>query len=162
LIFDQEIRFGEMRILDDITRALEISPEAAQALVTSCSFAPVSQPMRQAHSTFDVDASEALQQIVKPALLNLADEINRTLIYTASQTRGEPIGRIYLLGSLARWRGIDDLLANLIKLPVAIIPNPLKPFDRENGSSTGNNEATPEIAVATGLALRGLQDNGRD
>jgi type IV pilus assembly protein PilM len=162
LIFDQEIRFGEMGVLNDITRSLEISVEAAQALVTSCSFSPASQSKKQIHSSFDVDASETLQQIVRPALLKLADEINRTLIYTASQTRGEPIGRIYLLGSLARWRGIDDLLAGLIKLPVAIIPNPLKPFDRDNGCSTENNEAIPEIAVATGLALSGLQDNGRN
>ena len=57
---------------------------------------------------------------------------------------------------------MGDLLANLIKLPVAVIPNPLKPFDRDNADSTVNIEATPEIAVATGLALSGLQDNDRD
>jgi len=162
LIFDQEIRFGETRMLDDITRALEITQEAAQALVTSCNFAPVMVPRRQTSSGFDVDASETLQQIVKPALLNLVEEINRTLIYTASQTRGEPIGRIYLLGSLARWQGMDDLLSTLVKIPVAIIPDPLQPFAQNNGNSKGVNEATPEIAVATGLALNGLQDNGRN
>jgi type IV pilus assembly protein PilM len=162
LIFDQEIRFGEMRLLEDIMQALEVSQEAAQGLVASCSFATVSLSMRKMRMGFDIDASETLQQIVKPAMLNLADEINRTLIYTASQTRGEPVGRVYLLGSLARWQGMDDLLASLIKLPVAIIPDPLKPFDQDNGKSAGDNEATPEIAVATGLALSGLQDNVRD
>jgi hypothetical protein len=57
---------------------------------------------------------------------------------------------------------MDDLLASLIKLPVAVIPDPLKPFDQYNGKLAGDNEATPEIAVATGLALSGLQDNVRD
>jgi len=160
LIFDQEIRFGEVRMLDDISRALEISQDAAQALVASCSFAPVSMSIRHARSDFDIDASETLQQIVKPAMLYLAEEINRTLIYTASQTRGEPVSRIYLLGSLARWQGMDHLLGTLVKLPVDIIPNPLKPFDRGNGNSVGNDESMPEIAVATGLALSGLQDDG--
>jgi type IV pilus assembly protein PilM len=162
LIFDQEIRFGEMRMIDDIARALEITQEAAQSLVSSSSFAPVSASARQAPYGLDVDASETLQQIVKPAMMNLAEEINRTLIYTASQTRGEPISRIYLLGSLARWQGMDDLLGTLIRLPVVIIPNPLKPFDRNNGISAQNNESIPEIAVATGLALSGLQDDGRN
>ena len=162
LIFDQEIRFGESRMLEDIARALEITQEAAQSLVSSSSFAPVSLPARQTSPGFDMDASETLQQIVKPAVLNLAEEINRTLIYTASQTRGEPISRIYLLGSLARWQGMDHLLGTLIRLPVAIIPNPLKPFDRDNGASADNNESIPEIAVATGLALSGLQEDGRN
>jgi len=162
LIFDQDIRFGEMRMLDDIARALEITQEAAQSLVSGCTFAPIGLSEIQAGYGFDIDASETLQQIVKPALLTLAEEINRTLIYTASQTRGEPISRIYLLGSLARWQGMDHLLGTLIRLPVVIIPNPLKPFDRDNGNSMGNNEAIPEIAVATGLALSGLQVDGRN
>ena len=162
LIFDQEIRFGEMKIMEDSTRALEISQDAAQALVTSCSFAPESMSNKQSRSSFDIDASETLQQIVTPALLNLAEEINRTLIYTASQTHGESISRIYLLGSIARWQGINHLLGALVKLPVEIIPNPLEPFDRKNGTSTGNDEPMAEIAVATGLALSGMQDDGRD
>lgn len=162
LIFDQEIRFGEMRLLDDISRTLEISREAARSLVLSSSFAPVNLSPKEAGYGFGVDASETLQQIVKPAMLTLAEEINRTLIYTASQTRGEPITRIYLLGSLARWQGMEHFLGALVKLPVVIIPNPLKPFDRDNGSSAGNNEVIPEIAVATGLALSGLQDDGRN
>jgi type IV pilus assembly protein PilM len=162
LIFDQEIRFGEMRMLDDIAGALDINQEAAQDLVASCSFAPVGIAMKQVNSGLDIDVSGTLQQIVKPALLNLAEEINRTLIYTASQTRGEPISRIYLLGSLARWQGMDQLLGSLVKLPVEIIPNPLKPFDRDNGKTSGKFEPMPEIAVATGFALSGIQEDGRD
>ena len=84
------------------------------------------------------------------------------MIYTASQTHGEAISRIYLLGSIARWQGINHLLGALVKLPVEIIPNPLEPFDRKNGTSTGNDEPMAEIAVATGLALSGMQDDGRD
>ena len=162
LIFDQEIRFGEMRMLDDIAGALEIKQEAVRALVDSCTFAPVGKSVKQANAGFDADASETLQQIVKPLLLKLVEEVNRTLIYTASQTRGEPINCIYLLGSLARWQGMDQLLGSLVKLPVKIIPNPLKPFDSDNGKMSGLNESMPEIAVATGFALSGLQDDGRD
>jgi type IV pilus assembly protein PilM len=162
LIFDQEIRFGETRLLDDIASALEITQEAAQSLVSSSSFAPASPSERPARHEFDIDASQTLQQIIKPALRNLAEEINRTLLYTASQTRGEPITRIYLLGSLARWQGMDHLLDTLITLPVVVIPNPLKSFDRGNGNPERSNELLPEIAVATGLALSGLHDDGRN
>jgi hypothetical protein len=57
---------------------------------------------------------------------------------------------------------MDKLIGTLVKLPVEIIPNPLKPFDRDNGDTSGDNDSMPEIAVATGFALSGLQEDGRD
>ena len=105
----------------------------------------------------DREASVTLQEIVKPAFLKLAEEINRTLIYAASQTRGEPVSRIYLLGSLARWHGTDAMLNMLVKLDVETIPNPLQVFYRSPGSRPVTAVTpSPEIAIATGLAMNGL------
>jgi Tfp pilus assembly PilM family ATPase len=92
-------------------------------------------------------------------LLELAEEINRVLVYTASQTHGQSISQIYLMGSLARWKGMDQLLDSLVKLPVKTIPDPLEPFGRKDKSGADSKQPRPEIAVATGLALNGMLEN---
>jgi Tfp pilus assembly PilM family ATPase len=75
----------------------------------------------------------------------------------ASQTHGESVERIYLLGSVARWHGVDQLLNTLLTLPVETIPNPLNRFSLSAATQGGaETDAVPELAVATGLALRGL------
>jgi Tfp pilus assembly PilM family ATPase len=102
-------------------------------------------------------------EIVKPIFVRMAEEINRALIYTTSQTRGQAVRRIYLLGSIARWHGMDQLLNSLVRLPVETIPNPLQTFYREGTpDKIINEQAKPELALATGLALRGMLDHGRD
>ncbi len=40
------------------------------------------------------EISETLAEIVKPNFLKLVDEINRTLIYAASETRGKPVTQV--------------------------------------------------------------------
>jgi len=85
---------------------------------------------------------------------------NRALIYAASQTHGESVSRIFLLGGIARWVGADAFLQKMIELPVQIIPNPLKTFPARKGANTEVEESSvPEIAVAAGLALRGMVEH---
>jgi type IV pilus assembly protein PilM len=157
LLLDQAVNLGEIKLLESIAAALEMSVDAARELVNNTSFA-TNTVMPQHDGSLDIDISGTLQQIIKPVLLELAEEINRVLVYTASQTHGKSISRIYLLGSLARWEGIDQLLNNLMKLPVETIPDPLKHFGPHTRSA-GSSQPKPEIAVATGLALNGMLKN---
>jgi len=157
LLLDQAVNLGEIKLLESIAAALDMSVDSARELVNNTSFCM--QGSRPGHDcSLDIDIAETLQEIIKPVFLELADEINRVLVYTASQTHGESVSRIYLLGSLARWEGIDQLLNNLVKLPVETIPDPLKHFAQPTGSTT-SSKAKPEIAVATGLALNGMLEN---
>jgi Tfp pilus assembly PilM family ATPase len=155
LLFDQAIQFGEAQLLDRIVSELDMPLETVMQLVRDSSLDPaVAGEVRQ-----DLDIAGTLLQIVKPDFLRLVEEINRTLIYTASQTRGVPVSRIYLLGSLARWQGTDALLRSLIKLDVETIPNPLKPFFTDKRKAGNPGEPAPEIAVATGLAMNGMTED---
>lgn len=157
LLFDQEIRFGENRVLDLITAALDMPVESVRQLVAANSLDPWVKDRRRLRAGMDREASITLQEIVKPAFLKLAEEINRTLIYAASQTRGEPVNRIFLLGSLARWQGADAMLNMLVKLDVETIPDPLQVFYRSPGNRPVTTDTpSPEIAIATGLAMNGL------
>jgi Tfp pilus assembly PilM family ATPase len=157
LLFDQEIRFGEEDLLARISENLDMPEESVQQLINEHSFDPGSINTTSAPHNMNTDISSALQEIVKPAFLELTEEINRTLIYTASQTRGEPVSRIYLLGAIARWQGCDALLNSLVQLDVVTIPNPLQPFGHEQAAA---GTAKPEIAVATGLAMHGMTEHG--
>jgi len=74
----------------------------------------------------------------------------------ASETRGGAIEQIYLLGSLARIAGIDQLLRTHLSIPVKTI-NPFYGFSvRSSNNMVDDLGPLAGIAVATGLALRGI------
>ena len=80
LLLDQPVNLGETRILESIASALEMSMDAARELVNNTSFATTARP--QHHGNLDIDIAETLSEIVKPVFLELAEEINRVLVYT--------------------------------------------------------------------------------
>jgi len=155
LLFDQAIQFGETALVTRIAAELDMSESAVSSLVREHSLLPDGD----AGSAQAQEIAETLSQIVKPEFLRLVEEINRTLIYTASQTHCKQISRIYILGSLARWRGTDALLKSLVDLDVKTIPDPLKPFFTAGRAPGSAGEPAPEIAVATGLALNGMMQD---
>ncbi len=159
LLFEQEVEFGEDGLLEDIARALELSVDLAKELGQRHGLGQTSAETTLMGSMAS-EVSETLLEIVKPRFIRLADEINRSLIYAASQTRGESVKRVFLLGSMARWRGADRLLNALVKIPVEVLV-PLSAFASQgsNDSPPDNTEAS-ETAVATGLALRGMVSYG--
>ncbi|MEA3244473.1 MAG: pilus assembly protein PilM [Pseudomonadota bacterium] len=158
LLLDQAVQFGEDMLLAQIAGALDMPEPSVRKLVDLHSLDPRDGGKENALVAVGIDVATTLQEILKPSFLELVDEINRALIYMASQTHGESVDRIYLLGSVARWQGADKLLNELLVLPVETIPNPLKTFRRSGVPEAVNEiDAAPEIAVATGLALRGLR-----
>ncbi|MGB5472519.1 MAG: pilus assembly protein PilM [Gammaproteobacteria bacterium] len=160
LLFDQEIPFGENRLLNLVATTLELPVESVSQLIAANSLDPWVKDRRSLREGMDREASLTLQEIVKPEFLKLVEEINRTLIYAASQTRGESVTRIYLLGSLARWQGADALLHKLVNLDVETIPDPFRVFCKTAESPSPATVApSPEIAVATGLAMNGLTEH---
>ena len=157
LLLDQEIHFGETGLLENIAGELDMPVESVRVLLENNNIAP--QPGAAIASASEIDIAGTLQEIIKPMLRGLTEEINRVLVYTASQTHGELVSRIYLMGSLARWQGMDGLLNSLVRLPVETIPDPLKSFGSAKNTS-GGRQPRPEIAVATGLALNGFDEDG--
>ena len=109
----------------------------------------------------DVDVSATLLEILKHEFVDLVEEINRILIFTAAETRGRPIGRVCLLGSIARWPGAEALLRELIDVPGNAAHAKLSDFFvDELQRKAAWADFLPEMAVVTGLALRGLVKHG--
>ena len=102
---------------------------------------------------------ETMTEILKPHFLRLVEEIKRVCLYAAAETRGGAVSQIYLLGGIARWPGSEDLLSTLTGSRVDKIQDPLTLFRGEDGATPWDGGTAPDVVVATGAALRGLQDH---
>lgn len=149
LLADDEIAFGEEALIETICERLDIDSELAQRLVCQTDISP--DAIRGNNDPEQI--GRTLSEVLRPELRRLAKEIDRGLVYATSESRGARRNMVYLLGSLARWPGADQLLESVLGVPVARVPNPVSLFggNRDDGA--------PELAIATGLALRSF---GRD
>ena len=155
---NQVTSFGKKMLLRRVAKELDISQESAQELIELHGLEK--QPSSTGNSSTSPadDISSTLREILKPCFLELIEEINRVLIFTASETHGVPVSRICLLGNIANWPGARPLLLSLLE------------FDAPDGQIEftqifqDENDATKvpwaglfsELSIAMGLALRGL------
>ena len=149
LLFDQEIDFGERKLIELVANSLDMPEQIVRDVVTKGALDTASSRGSQ-----DAALASAIVEILRPELKRLVAEIERGFLYAASESRGIGARRVYLVGSLARWPGADRQLAAIARIPVAM-PDPLGALPPE-ARRVVPPHAIPEIAVATGLALRGV------
>jgi Tfp pilus assembly PilM family ATPase len=156
LLFDQEIDFGERTLLARISSSLDMPESIVRDVVAKGALDSTAGP-----GLNEASLATAIVDILRPELKRLVAEIERAFLYAASETRGIGARRVYLAGSLARWPGADRQLAAIARLPVTNIPDPLAVLTAEARSAVPA-QALPEIAVATGLALRDVAGEEAD
>jgi Tfp pilus assembly PilM family ATPase len=103
--------------------------------------------IRQICKSLDLSAELATQLVMRQGLRDAghADSVQ-------SETNCEPT-----FGSVARWPGADELISRMAKIPVADILPLERLFGIKDGQANLKNAGIgPDLAVATGLALRGL------
>jgi len=160
LLFNQSVPFGETLLLDNIASELDISTESARVLVIDHGLEK--QALAAAiGAEAESDISATLLEIVKPCFLELINEINRVLVFTASETHGVPVSRICLLGCIAQWPGAYQVLLSLLDFDA---PDGQIEFtqifqDENDDTRIPWDGLFSEISIAMGLALRGLVDN---
>ena len=161
LLFDQEVAFGENSLIQQAADTLEMSQDMIRNLVLSSGVQSGANDEMIAAAIDQAELGNTIGEILKPQFMKLVDEIKRVCLYAASETRGGAVTQVYLLGSIARWPGSDTLLTSMTGVNVAKIPDPLALFPSDADSrKPPKHEAAPEIVVATGAALRGLQERG--
>ncbi|MDQ2822881.1 MAG: pilus assembly protein PilM [Pseudomonadota bacterium] len=143
LMLDREIDFGEMQLVDKLAKALNLAPDLALGLLHEHGTAAAHQIGR------------TIGEILYPEFAALAEELLRTQVYVASRTRGSAVSRVYLNGSAARYAHTPERVAAMINLPVEVL-DPFKAFGAIDGF-TPQSGVTHGIALAAGLALRGVQ-----
>lgn len=162
LLFDRKIDFGMDTIISVVARAFDAPVKTALEVLHKYG---LDEPKRLTYSE-DSDLSEndddssiknTIYDILNPSFVSLAAEIRDIMVYIASETRGGAVEQIYLMGSLARLSGIDNVIDKLITIPVKTI-NPFYGIKVEDVSNTLYDLGpVAGVAVATGLALRGQQ-----
>ena len=160
LLFNQSVAFGETMLLERIAHELDISSSQALALVLDNGLQK--QMLAQAVGTeSESDVCATLLEIVKPCFLDLVNEINRVLVFTASETHGVPVSRVCLLGSVAHWPGAQEVLLTMLDFDT---PNGQTEFtqvfeDEDENTRIPWSGLFSDISIAMGLALRGLVAN---
>jgi type IV pilus assembly protein PilM len=158
LIMDRELDFGENRLILQLSKLLDLTEEQALRVLRHYGLlkpGPVADQNRQ-DEVQEILASVA--EILHPVFLEFIDNVNKTLIYTASMLHGKSVQQIYLLGRVARYPGADVFLEQMLSLPVAVM-DPFSLFETSNSPGKPQNpDITAGNALATGLALRGFSD----
>ena len=146
LLFDQEVQFGEKQLLEQMASALEMNVGEVKELF-----------YRHGFKSSDDEFADMLLDIAKPLFMQLIDEISRVIVFIASETRGRPVSNVYLCGSMTSVSGIDNLLADILDLPVKSMYEEYRELFRQsaaNGQQSG--QPLPGMVIAAGLALRGM------
>ncbi|MDJ0917712.1 MAG: pilus assembly protein PilM [Woeseiaceae bacterium] len=157
LLFDQEVSFGEDSLIEQTAEALDMPEPMARDLILRTGLK--SSTHSNVQETIEASGlASTMSEILKPKFLKLVEDIKRVCLYAAAETRGGAVTQVYLLGSIARWPGADELLSTLTGMDVANIPDPLTLFPSDDSKQAPvNNAAASDIVVATGAALRGLE-----
>lgn len=160
LLFNQSVAFGETLLLERIARELDLSIDSARALVLENGIQRQSRGKTDG-SELENSISTTLLEIVKPCFLDLVNEINRVMVFTAAETHGIPVSRVCLFGSLEHWPGAQDLLLSLLDLESDASQTRFNEiFQDENDDTRIPWEGLfSDLSIAMGLALRGLIPN---
>jgi Tfp pilus assembly PilM family ATPase len=157
LILDRHIDFGEQPLVELLSETLELTPESSVALLDRHGlFASSDQHTHgdDAGLEHGEDINQVITEILKPLFVDLAEEVRKVLVYTASQMRGASVDYIYLLGSVARWPGADRLVSGILSLPAGVL-NSQTAFTNSLDTSTQQAQLpVAGVAIASGCALR--------
>lgn len=149
LLSDEEVSFGENTAAEQVSQVLDLELDLARTTLRETNL-----NAKQWGAEASTETNATLLEILRPALQPLVHEINRTLMFASSESHGAARNEVYLLGSFARWQGSDALLSEMLNVQVRKVPNPFVSFGSDVERPT---PGMPELAVATGLALKDLQ-----
>lgn len=154
LMLDRAVEFSENRIFSRLEQVLNMPQELAMHLLYEKNAAADMQP----HNSTETD--QMVTEVLRSEMALLLQEINKTLVYMASRTRGKSVDKIYLAGRVARYPGILDYLREQLHVSVSVL-DPVEVFAAEKCRAHDQGLGTMAgIALATGLALRGVPEHG--
>ena len=149
LMLDREFEFGEALLTTRLAKTLDMPEDHALKLLKQHGFGGSGDPVTQ-----------TICEVLRSEFAAFTAEVNKTLIYTASKTRGQSVERVYLLGSVARYPGVADLIQRLVAMPAEVI-NLFHVFPARAGAATPEDlEPVAGLGLATGLALRNGDTHG--
>lgn len=148
-VLDRVIDFGETRLLERLKNVLDMPPELALRVLCREGQNP-DQPLEN---------RGIVEEVLRPDLNILHQEISKTLVYMASRTRGKSVDTVFLAGPVSRYHAVVESLKRQVKVPVHML-NPVVDFVTQNERRYEDSLGTTAgMALAAGLALRGVREN---
>jgi type IV pilus assembly protein PilM len=146
--FTRDISTGGNAYTEEIQKALSVSWEEAERMKIGGSRHEESQDV------VPQEVEDAIRQVTDTVL----GEISRSLDFFAATAAESRIGRVYLSGGGSLVSGLESAFQGKTNLPVARL-NPLARIVAAGSLDARMLEETgPTLAVATGLALRRMND----
>jgi type IV pilus assembly protein PilM len=153
LMLDRAVEFSENRMLACLKQVLDMPEELAIRLLYEKNAPP------SIENGSPDEASQMVAEVLRPEIAPLLQEINKTLVYMASRTRGKSVDQIFLSGRAACYPGILNSLREKLKVSVEIL-DPVVVFASKHSKPHEEGlGAVAGIALTTGLALRGVPTN---
>jgi type IV pilus assembly protein PilM len=136
-LYTKDLAIGTIGLIDVLKRELELDQEEADELLRS-------------HDDAN-DLSSHLGEVFE----ELAQAIERAVVFLKSNDEEAPISRLLLSGGGAHVRGVAEYLANRLQLPVELV-DPLQrlEIDADQVDAEQWSSEAPQYAVSVGLALR--------
>lgn len=156
LMLDRAVDFSENRMLSRLKQVLNMSEDLSMNLLYE------QHPNNNTtNDTGEAETSKMIDDILRPEITTLVQEINKTLVYMASKTRGKSVDKIYLTGQVARYPGILKQLQSQLHVPVDVL-DPVSVFASEKSRLKIDDSigTMASIAMTTGLALREVPEHG--
>lgn len=149
-VFTRSIPIGGNQFTETMMEGLEIGRDEANLIKKKAE-------ILQEGSDSPIGGSE-LQEQIERVILELAGEVRRTLEYYQVQNRNVSISKVYITGGGAKLESLPERLAHILELPV-FLHDPLAGMEM---SSSFNRQYVrgvgPQMSVAVGLALRGIEE----
>ncbi len=147
----RNIPVGGDALTNAIADALKIDP-------------PTAQTLKEEHARLLLAGEQPedptvarYHEAILPVVTSLATEIRRSLTFYRGRSRGQPIARIILTGGTAKLGNLAPFLSEQLGLPVEL-GNPFTTCPADAAfPSDYLADVGPTMAVAVGLALRGLR-----
>ena len=155
LMLDRSVAFSENRLVELLNKVLDMPKEVALSLLYQ-------NTNNNRTSQEDLDeASKMVEEVLRPEINQLVQEINKTILHMASKARGTSVDLIYLSGGIAHSPAILNALSSQLESPVKIL-DPTTTFDAGKYAHLSQMGLGMRggLALTTGLALRGIPDNG--
>jgi type IV pilus assembly protein PilM len=154
LMLDRPVEFSENRMFTCLKQTLDMPEELIIRLLYE------NNTDSEMVNTKPDEINQMVTEVLRPEINVLLQEVNKTLVYMASKTRGKSVDQVYLTGRVALYPGILNYLRQQLHLAVDIL-DPVEVFSAEKYPSGGHSVgAMPGIALTTGLALRGIPEHG--
>ncbi len=152
LMLDRSVDFSENRLFSRLQQVLEMPRELATRLLYE------HRAETRAKESAPDETHHMVAEVLRPEINQLLQEINKTLVYMASRTRGKSVDKIYLAGRVCNYPGILSSLAGQLHVPVEKL-DPIAVFRSATNQFAADLGTMAGMALTTGLALRGVREH---